>query len=221
MDFLLTMYQHLAPVPTCLLVAGLLLLESSGIPVINTTLLLFTGALAALGRVQLGWLMVAAVAGSTLGACLAYALGRHYGEFLLLRLARLLRIDARKVLLAERWFLRAGGRMILISRLVPYIRPFACFPAGISAMPFPRFLLMACSGSIIWCVSLLIVGWELGPRWQLALQLVQTSTLPTLGVLLLLVVGYIFVRQKIHRYVKARLDESEKASSQREDLIEV
>lgn len=220
MNMILTMYQHLSPVPTCLLVAGFLLLESSGIPVINTTLLLFAGALAALGRVPLGWLMAAAVAGSTLGACLAYVLGRHYGEFLLLRLARLLRIDERKVRLAEHWFLRAGGRMIFISRVVPYIRPFACYPAGIAAMPFPRFLLMAGSGSTLWCVVLLIVGWELGPRWHLALHLIQTSTLPTLGVLLLLAVAYLVVQRQIRRYMKTRLAEAEQARVEGEELIE-
>lgn len=221
MNVLLTIYQYLSPVPTCLLVASFLLLESSGIPMVNTTLLLFTGALAALGRVPLGWLMASAVAGSTLGACVAYVLGRHYGEFLLLRLARLLRINERKVQLAERWFLRAGGRMIFISRLVPYIRPFACFPAGIAAMPFPHFLLMAGAGSTLWCVALLIVGWELGPRWDLALHLIQTSTLPTLGVVLLLAVAYIVVQRTIQRYMKKRLAESEQARVEKEELIEV
>ncbi len=213
-------YQHLSPLPTCLLVAVVLLLESSGIPIINTTLLLFTGALAALGRVSLAWLIVVAMTGSTLGACLAYFLGRHYGEPLLLRLARLLRVDERKVLLAERGFLKAGGRMIFISRMVPYIRPFACFPAGISAMPFPRFLFAAFSGSLIWCVTMLVVGWELGPRWEIALQLIQTYTLPALGALLLLAVVYVFVQRKINRYVKMRLGEGEEAPV-REELLEV
>jgi membrane protein DedA with SNARE-associated domain len=213
-------YQHLSPLPTCLLVAVFLLLESSGIPIINTTLLLFTGALAALGRVNLAWLIVAALTGSTLGASLAYFLGKHYGEPLLLRLARLLRIDGRKVRLAERGFLRAGGRMIFISRMVPYIRPFACFPAGIFAMPFPRFLLAAFSGSVIWCVTMLIVGWELGPRWEIALQLIQTYTLPALGVLLLLAVVYFFVQRKINRYVTMRLGEDEASQAREEELIE-
>jgi len=221
MDGILLTYQHLPPWPTCLLVAAFLLLESGGIPVINTTLLLFAGALAAVGHGTLGYLMVAAITGSTLGACLAYALGRHYGERLLLRLTRLVRIDERKVLVAERWFLRAGSRMIFLSRLVPYIRPFACFPAGISAMPFPRFLLMACSGSIVWCVSILIVGWELGPRWQLALHLIQTSTLPTLGALLLLAVLYILVKWRVRRYVRTHLDGSDTDRTQKEELIEV
>jgi membrane protein DedA with SNARE-associated domain len=221
MDVVLTTYQHLPPWPTCLLVAVFLLLESSGIPVINTTLLLFAGALAVVGHVNLGWLIVAAVAGSTLGACLAYVLGRRYGQLLLLRLTRLVRIDERKVLQAERWFLRAGSKMIFISRLVPYIRPFACFPAGISAMPFPRFLLMACSGSTIWCVTILIIGWELGPRWHLALQMIQTSTLPTLGVLLLLAGVYIVVQWKVQRYVRTRLDGGDENRAQEEELIEV
>lgn len=214
-------YQHLSPLPTCLLVAVFLLLESSGIPIINTTLLLFTGALAALGRVGLTWLMVVAIVGSTLGACLAYVLGRHYGEALLLRVARLLRIDERKVLLAERGFLRAGGRMIFISRIVPYIRPFACFPAGIFAMPFPRFLFAAFSGSVIWCVTMLVLGWELGPRWEVALHLIQSYTLPALGVLLLLAIAYFFVQRKITRYVKMRLEEVEEAQAQEEELLEV
>lgn len=220
MDLVITVYQHLSPLPTCLLVAVFLLLESSGVPLINTTLLLFTGALAALGRVSLAWLIVVAITGSTLGACLAYFLGRHYGEPLLLRLARLLRIDERKVRLAERGFLRAGGRMIFISRLVPYIRPFACFPAGISAMPFPRFLLAAFSGSVTWCVTILVVGWELGPRWEIALQLIQAYTLPALGVLLLLALVYFFVQRKINRYVKMRLEEGEESQAREEELIE-
>lgn len=220
MGFVITVYQHLSPLPTCLLVAVFLLLESSGIPIINTTLLLFTGALAALGRVNLAWLMVVAIGGSTLGACLAYILGRYYGEALLLRLARLLRIDERKVLLAKRGFLRAGGQMIFISRMVPYIRPFACFPAGISSMSFLRFLLAAFSGSVIWCVTMLIVGWELGPRWEIALQLIQAYTLPALCGLLLLAVVYVFVQRKINRYVKMRLGEVE-AQAKEEELIEV
>jgi len=220
-DFVIVVYQHLSPLPTCLLVAVFLLLESSGIPIINTTLLLFTGALAALGRVHLGWLVVAALTGSTLGASVAYFLGKHYGEPLLFHLARLLRIDKRKVRLAERGFLRAGGRMIFISRMVPYIRPFACFPAGIFGMPFPRFLLAAFSGSVIWCVTMLVVGWELGPRWEIALQLIQEYTLPALVVLLLLAVLYLFIQRKITRYVKMRLGEDGASQAREEELIEV
>lgn len=220
MDFAIHAYQHIPSALIYLLVAALLLLESSGIPVINTTVLLFTGAMAAQGRLDLGLLMFAALIGSTLGACCAYGLGRRFGEKLLLRLARLLHIDEQKMVLAERWFQRSGGRMIFFSRILPYIRPFACFPAGISGMPFLRFLLAAASGSAIWCVTFLIVGWELGPRWKQALYLVQTYTLPTLGALLILLVAYIFARRALNNYLKKRLGTDKKASMRDRDMLE-
>jgi membrane protein DedA with SNARE-associated domain len=203
--FAIYVYQHTAPSLIYLLVAALLLLESTGIPIVNTTVLLFTGAMAAQGHLDLGLLLFAALVGSILGACCAYGLGRRYGEKLLLRLARLLRIDERKVLFAERWFQRAGGRMIFFSRIIPYIRPFACFPAGIYNMPFLRFLAAAGSGSLIWCVTFLTIGWELGPHWKLALHLMQKYTLPALCVLLLLLVIYFFARHTLNTYVQRRL----------------
>ncbi|HEY0752620.1 MAG TPA: DedA family protein [Ktedonobacteraceae bacterium] len=221
MDFIVHTYQHIPPLLIYLLVLILLLLESSGIPVVNTTILLLAGAMAAHGSLHLGLLMVVALLGSTLGACCAYGLGRRYGEKLLYRLAHLLRIDAQKMVLAQRWFQRAGGRMIFFSRVLPYIRPFACFPAGIASMPFLRFLLAAASGSLIWCVTFLIVGWELGPRWQQALYLVQTYTLPTLGVCLVLVLGYFFVRHALNAYLKKRLSRGDPLPVRDHDLLEV
>jgi membrane protein DedA with SNARE-associated domain len=213
--------QHISPFLIYLLVTAFLLLESSGIPVVNTTLLLCAGALAALGRVNLFTLMVVAIVGSTLGACSAYGLGRLYGEPLLLRLARLLRIDKRKVALAESWFHKAGGRMIFFSRMLPYIRPFACFPAGISAMSFPRFLLAAAAGSTIWCIAFLMVGWELGPNWKLAVHLIRDYTLPALGALLVLLIVYFFARYAFNRYMKRRLAEQDEAAEHDHDLLEV
>lgn len=221
MDFVVHVYQQIPPALIYFIVAGLLLLESTGVPVINTTALLFTGAVAAQGKLELSLLIVAALAGSILGACCAYGLGRRYGEKLLLRLARLLHVDEQKMLLAERWFYRAGGKMIFLSRILPYIRPFACFPAGIAAMPFLRFLLAAASGSVIWCVTFLLLGWSLGPRWKLAMHLVQMYTLPTLGTLLLLLVLYLFVRRSFNSYVKKRLSFDEEEDPKKRDLLEV
>ncbi len=205
MSFVVHLYQHIPSALIYVLVAAFLLLESTGIPIINTTVLLLTGAMASQGRLDPVLLFCVALVGSALGACSAYGLGRRYGERFLLRLARLLHIDEQKMLLAERWFHRSGGRMIFLSRVLPYIRPFACFPAGIYAMPFLRFLLAEVSGSVIWCATFLIVGWELGPRWRQALYLVQTYTLPTLcGLLLVLVISFL-CRRALNMYVRRRL----------------
>jgi membrane protein DedA with SNARE-associated domain len=198
-------HQYISSPLIYLLVAALLLLESTGIPLVNTTLLLFTGALAAQGRLNLALLLCAALLGSTVGACCAYGLGQRYGEKLLFRLTRFLRIDEQKVRLAARWFQRAGERGIFFSRVLPYIRPFACFFAGIANVAFVRFLLAAASGSLVWCATILLIGWELGPRWGLALHLMHTYTLPTLCALLLLLIIFFFAKRAVDRYLKKRL----------------
>lgn len=206
MDIVVQILQHIPPLLVYALVAAFLLLESSGIPLLNTTLLLCTGALAALGRLNLGVLIGVATLGSFLGAATAYSLGRCYGESLLFRLTGLLHIRTEKVRLAERWFAQAGMRMIFISRIVPYIRPFACFPAGISLMPFPRFVVAALLGSTIWCTTILGIGWELGPRWKLALHLIRFYTLPTLGVVLVLLIVFLICKQVLMRQIKQRVE---------------
>lgn len=219
MGFVVQTFQHIPPLLVYLLVALFLLLESSGIPLLNTTLLLCMGALAALGKLNLAVLICVAIVGSTAGALSAYGLGRRYGEPLLLRLTRFLGIDEKKVSLAEKWFATAGARMVFFSRMLPYIRPFACFPAGISAMLFSHFALAALAGSSVWCVTILTVGWELGPRWKEAVHLLRFYTLPTFGVLLVLLVTYFLCKRSLARYIKKRMEVG--PGERDHDLLEV
>lgn len=203
-----------------------LLLESSGIPIVNSTLLLLTGALASLGHLNIFALAFVSMSGSIAGACLAYAIGWYGGARLLRRAATRLRVDTQKIQSLEKWFHRAGARMIFLSRIIPYIRPFSCFPAGIARMPFRRFFAAAASGSVIWCVGILAIGWNLGHRWRLALSLMQRYTVPVVLVIILLVVGYFLLRTAIKRRLDARFQEmpggaKDAEGQNKHDLLEV
>lgn len=184
------MILHASPLLLYVFVASMLLLESSGIPVANNTVLLFTGALASLGHVNIWILLLVALLGSVAGACLAYAIGTYGGHPLILKLAMRLHVEERKVVIVERWFQKSGAWMIFLSRMTPYVRPFACFPAGIAQMPFGRFLLAATSGSLLWCSIMLSIGWSLGKRWHLALHVLQLYPLPSIGAIILILVFY-------------------------------
>lgn len=199
MLWILPALHHINPWLLCLLVGIFLLLESCGIPILNSSLLLFAGAVASLGHVNIIALAFTAITGSVVGACLAYLIGLRGGEPALRRFIILLHLDTQKIMQGRRWFSRAGGRMIFLSRIVPYIRPFSCFFGGIARMPFRRFFAAACGGSIIWCVGMLTAGWVLGRRWWIALSLMQAYTLPTLGVIASLIVIYILARITINR----------------------
>jgi membrane protein DedA with SNARE-associated domain len=208
------------------IVGVFLLLESSGIPIVNSTLLLLTGALASLGHLNIFALAFVSMSGSIAGACLAYVIGWHGGARLLRGAAKRLRIDTRKIQSLEKWFHRAGERMIFLSRIIPYIRPFSCFPAGIARMPFRRFFAAAAGGSVLWCVGMLAIGWNLGHRWKQALYLMQRYTVPVVLVIVLLVVGYFLVRTTIKRRLDTLLQEMPDGAMDAEnqnnhDLLEV
>ena len=220
------MVFHANPLLIYAIVALVLLLESSGIPITNNTLLLFTGALAALGHLNIWVLTISAIIGSTAGACSAYTLGKWKGQRVLLRIAALFHVNTKKMSMAEHWFQKSGAWMIFFSRMTPYIRPFACFPAGISHMAFRRFFIAALVGSIIWCFTLVRIGAALGPHWGIALTLIQNYTIPTCATLVLLVVMYFSGRYAIKRYLHSHGHESlsdTEATEQRCDpnLLEV
>ncbi len=205
---LIDMVFHANPLLIYAIVALVLFLESTGIPITNNTLLLFTGALAALGHLNIWLLTISAIIGSIAGACCAYTLGKWKGQGILRRIAALFHIDAKKMSIAENWFQKSGTWMIFFSRMTPYVRPYACFPAGISRMPFQRFFIAAFAGSIIWCFTLVRIGAALGPHWRIALMLIQNYTIPTCALLVLLVVLYFAAMYAIKRYLRSHNHES-------------
>ena len=116
--------------------------------------------------------------------------------------------------------------MIFISRVTPYIRPFACFPAGMTRMPFLRFFVAASSGSILWCVVILSIGWTLGRHWRMAFNLMQAYTLPTLGLLALLIVAFFLIKHAIKGRLSDQMEvvpdvESHVEKQDSRDLLEV
>ncbi len=208
LSFIIHFFLHTSPLIMYILVALILMLESAGVPITNNTLLLFTGALASLGHVNIGILMLTALGGSVAGAILAYLIGVYGGHAIITRLSLLFRIEELKILIVERWFQKSGMWMIFLSRMTPYVRPFACFPAGMARMPFARFLLAATTGSAIWCVIVPLIGWTLGNRWRLALHVFQYYPLPSLCAILCILFCYGFMIYQIKRSL-ARFSENE------------
>lgn len=187
---------HTQPLFIYFTVALILLLESAGIPILNSTLLLFTGALASFGHLNIWILTGSAIAGSVAGACVAYVVGARGGSSVLLHIIRFFHIEEQKIDIVEHWFKKMGLWMIFCSRITPYIRPFACFSAGFMHTSFIHFFLAASAGSIIWCSALLAIGWNLGRRWELAVRLMQDYTLPMLvGVVIVIVLYMVIMRR--------------------------
>ena len=196
---------HANPILIYMIVAIVLMLESCGVPIANNTLLLLTGALAALGYLNIWILIPVAIMGSISGACLAYIIGAYGSRRTFLHVATILHVNRQKMDMTKRWFQKAGPWMIFFSRMTPYVRPFTCFLGGITHMPFSRFCIAALSGSIIWCVVMLQIGMALGTRWHMALFLMQRYTIRSLGALILGIMLYFCIAHVIKRHMYQRL----------------
>lgn len=106
-----------------------------------------------------------ATAGSLLGAVVGYYIGAWGGRPLLDRYGRYVGIGAGDLDRAERWFDRRGGWAVCLGRMVPLVRTFVSYPAGISRMSMPRFLLFTTLGSLPWNLALIYAGFLVGENY--------------------------------------------------------
>ena len=94
------------------------------------------------------------------GDSINYYVGAKLGRTLVDRYSRI--IKPRHVARTEAFYLRHGGKTIVIARFLPIIRTFAPFVAGISRMPYGRFMMFNVSGGILWVVSMTGIGYLFG-----------------------------------------------------------
>ena len=144
----------------------LMAIESACIPLPSEIVMPFSGYLVSRGVLQLWAVAVAGAVGCVLGSLAAYGLGAWGGRPLVMRYGRYVLVSPHDLELADRWFSRYGDVTIFIGRLLPVVRTFIAFPAGVSRMALGKFVVYTFVGSLIWCWGLAWVGERLGEHWD-------------------------------------------------------
>ena len=112
------------------------------------------------------WIVVVvATIGNTLGSLVAYAIGAWGGRPFLERYGKYLLIRPHEIELADHFFQRYGAATAFFSRLLPIVRTFISFPAGVARMPIWTFILYSTAGALIWSMLLVFAGMQLGANW--------------------------------------------------------
>ncbi|WP_228281590.1 DedA family protein [Rubrobacter marinus] len=146
--------------------ALLLIAENLFPPIPSEVVLPLAGFLVGRGDLNLWGALVAATAGSVLGAVALYSLGRWGGRRLVLRYGSWLRVDEESLDRAEGWFRRYGDALVLFARVVPIARSIVSIPAGTAKMPLVRFVVLTGVGSAVWNALLIGAGVMLGANWS-------------------------------------------------------
>ena len=141
-------------------------IESACIPLPSEIIMPFAGYLVYLGRFNLFWAATAGAIGCNLGSIVAYWVGAKGGRPLVERYGRWVLMSHHDLDRMTLFFEKYGSITVLIARLLPVVRTFIAFPAGIAKMPQLRFHIYTFVGSWPWCFALAYAGMKLGEKWH-------------------------------------------------------
>jgi membrane protein DedA with SNARE-associated domain len=170
----------------------LMAIESACIPLPSEIIMPFSGYLVSTGQMNLWAVGIAGAVGCVLGSLVAYWVGSKGGRPLIEKYGRFVLVSRHDLDLADRWFANHGEIIVFVSRLLPAIRTFIAFPAGVARMNLKRFVIYTFAGSLPWCLALAYIGQKLGEKWN------KDDTLKTwfhrfdflIGIAAVLVIGW-------------------------------
>lgn len=179
-------------------VVALMAIESACIPLPSEIVMPFAGYLTTTGRFSLWGVALAGAIGCNIGSSIAYAVGATGGRRAIDRFGYWVLLDHKDLDRAEWFFRRFGRAAVFIGRLLPVVRTFISFPAGMARMPQVPFQLYSFVGSLVWCYALGFAGHRLGQSWESDPTLRAYLRHADLAIVLVLAVGVAwFLRQRL------------------------
>jgi membrane protein DedA with SNARE-associated domain len=147
-------------------IAALMGIESACIPLPSEIIMPFAGYLVYKGDFNLILAATFGALGCNLGSVVAYWIGAKGGRPLVERYGRWVLMSHHDLDRMTWFFDKYGSITVLLARLMPVVRTFIAFPAGIARMPQLRFHVYTFIGSWPWCFALAYAGMKLGERWN-------------------------------------------------------
>jgi membrane protein DedA with SNARE-associated domain len=179
-------------------VVVIMILESANIPIPSEVTMPLSGWLLVQARGLSAWhaLWMGGLFGAigcTVGSILSYGLGAWGGRPLVERYGRYILVSEEDLEKADHWFARWGDWAVFISRLLPIVRTFISFPAGVVRVRLVRFTVLSFVGSFIWCALLAWGGWHFGQHWEQLRAAMRPFDIP-----ILVIIGLAFVWYIVH-----------------------
>ncbi|WP_203289778.1 MULTISPECIES: DedA family protein [Metabacillus] len=144
-------------------------LENIFPPIPSEVVLPFGGFMTTNSDLTIPGVILAATAGSVVGAVILFWIGLQLDverlEKIIDKWGHILRVKKKDVHRADAWFDKYGIWTVFFCRMVPLLRSLISIPAGMSNMNFVKFLLFTTAGTLIWNIALVLLGASLGEAW--------------------------------------------------------
>lgn len=143
------------------------MIESTFIPIPAEITMIPAGYLVHQGELSGTLVMLCAVAGTVTGALVNYAIAYHFGRMLILNYGRYFFMPHYKLAKMEAYFDKYGGISTFIGRLLPGVRHYISFPAGLARMKLRLFAFYTALGGGLWMLVLFSLGYYIGENEML------------------------------------------------------
>lgn len=194
LDFIRSVYQAIHWPGVVILMA----IESACIPLPSEIIMPLSGWMLvkeqSLGVSYILWAGFYGALGCVIGSLVAYYVGAYGGRPLLQKYGKYVLITQHDIEKADSWFKRYGTPTIFFSRLMPVIRTFISFPAGIARMPVWKFIIYTFLGSFPWCFGLAYAGYLMGEHWEQIRSVMRPFDIPIIIAVLLLIIWWVYRR---------------------------
>ena len=178
----------------------LMALESSFVPFPSEVVVPSAGYLASLGQMNIFLVILSGIVGSILGSLLNYWIASRFGRDFLLKYSKYFFINTEKFARFEVFFNTHGEITTFVGRLIPVIRQYISFPAGLVRMNLKKFIFYTGLGAAIWCTVLAYVGYFVGNNIDIIKENIDYIMYFIFPALILLVIIYMI----IYKYHKKR-----------------
>jgi membrane protein DedA with SNARE-associated domain len=188
--------------------------ESAGLPISSEIVVPLGGALASQGKLNLVLVVLVCSLANLAGSLIAFWLTRRYGERVVLsRAGRWMGLSRGHLRLANRFFDRFGLWAVFVGRLLPIVRTYISFPAGLSKIGYVRFTLATLAGAIPWNSALAYAGYKLGQHYEQVAATLGPFAIPiAIGVVILLAVLW-WLGRRAGEDETATIEDEERAKS--------
>jgi len=179
----------------------LMLIESCGIPMPSEIIMPFSGFLVAEGKMNFWAVSFVGAFANLAGSLIAYWIGLKGGRALIEKWGKYILISKRDLDLADRWFMRFGNLTVFFGRLLPVVRTYISFPAGVAKMEIKRFSLYTFAGALPWSILFTWLGVKMGDNWEQIREKLHNFDLAIVALIIIGIAWYVW------RHIKHRVRE--------------
>lgn len=175
----------------------IILLENI-IPIIpGIVILVFGGVMTLNSNLTILGVFLSSILGALIGSIIVYFVGKIFNkekikELTKTKIGKLFKIKPSDIEKADYWFDTKGNIMVLYARVIPVVRSIISIPAGMSEMPFIKFIIYSFIGHGIYNIILILLGYYAGDNFNYFLNVFHKVSSFIFVILLIFIAYFIY-----------------------------